>query len=118
MNEENKNKDLNYDFNFENQVVNTDNSNVKNEEMEILEDPETELLEEENVNNDIKVEELKDVSVESDGEKIDEGNTETEQKKIKILNKEFNFEDIVLVIIGLVIVAGIFLLPRIMNIFN
>mgnify|MGYP000673061662 CR=1 FL=1 len=45
-------------------------------------------------------------------------NSETNVKKIKILNKEFNYEDVILVLMGIVIVAAIFLMPKIMSMFK
>ncbi|MCI9434652.1 MAG: hypothetical protein HFI86_05225 [Bacilli bacterium] len=119
-NEENKNQDLTYDFNFEDQVV-KNNQDIQNNEVEVLSDDGFENLEEVNETNteESKLEELQDEIL----EEIEETNNtevkdDSNNKKIKILNKEFNFEDIILLIIGLVIVASIFLLPRIMNIFS
>jgi hypothetical protein len=40
------------------------------------------------------------------------------ERKVKILKKEFNFEDVVIAIIGLIVLAVIFLLPRIMYAFK
>ncbi len=125
-NEENKNQDLTYDFNFEDQVVKND-QNIKDNEVEVLNDVETEELEEleeiGEINNttsklDESQEELLEETETTTNNEEKETKDNTNNKKIKILNKEFNFEDIILVIIGLVIVASIFLLPRIMNIFN
>lgn len=120
-NEENKNQDLTYDFNFENQVVKNEQS-IQNNNVEDLNDvEELDELEEVEETNDVpsKTEELEEVLEESEQpNNEEEKKDDTNNKKIKILNKEFNLEDIILVVIGLVIVASIFLLPRIMNIFN
>ncbi len=120
-NEENKNQDLTYDFNFENQVVKNDNDN-QNNDVEVLNDvEELEELEEveETDNVTSKVDELEEVLEETEQPtNTEETKDDTNNKKIKILNKEFNLEDVILIIIGLVIIASIFLLPSIMNIFN
>lgn len=120
-NEENKNQDLTYDFNFENQVVKNDNE-TKTNDVEVLNDvEELDELEEVEETNEVvsKTEKLEEVLEEAEQpNNEEEKKDDTNNKKIKILNKEFNFEDIILLIIGLVIVASIFLLPRIMNIFN
>ena len=124
-NEENKNQDLNYDFDFASQV--TKNENVVEENVEALDDNEIEEFEEvddsfEETNAAVE----NGFDVDSDIEKLEEipesneevSKDENNVKKIKILKWEFNFEDVVLVIIGLVIIASIFLLPKIMNIFK
>lgn len=116
-NEENKKQDLNYDFNFENQVVQDETNQVK-ENVEVLTDevePLEELTEVEEKNSD-NVEDVM-VELDSNNEPIEEQKTKEPAKKIKILNKEFNLEDVVLVLMGLAIVVAIFLLPRIMKMF-
>ncbi len=118
-NEENKNQELNYDFNFDNQVVKE--QAVKENDTGTLNDvEELEELEEVNeINSDSsKIEELEEVLDENEQPINSDEKKEEDNKKIKLLGKEFNFEDIILLVIGLVIVASIFLLPRIMNIFN
>ena len=119
-NEENKNQDLNYDFDFENQVVK--NEPVQNTEVEVLNDIEFEELEEVNSisNDEPKIEELQEEILE-ENDQVTDSETKTDDtnnKKIKILGKEFMFEDVILVIIGIIIIASIFLLPKIMKLFN
>ncbi len=118
-NEENKNQDLTYDFDFENQVVK--NEQEQNAKVEVLNDTEFEELEEvDEVNDEPKIEELQEEILEENTQTTDsESKTDdTNNKKIKILGKEFMFEDAILVIIGVVIIASIFLLPKIMKLFN
>ena len=122
---DNEKKDnLTYDFDFDNQVVKKDdsvemleveenNSNSTAEKTEDLNDNETEKLEEVSNDNQDEIEELTDVS------QNDEKTESVEKvKTIKILGKEFNYEDFILIVLGLVIIASIFLMPRIMNMFK
>lgn len=120
-NEENKNQDLNYDFDFENQVVK--NEQERNTEVEVLNDAEFEELEEVNEINDEgqpKIEEFQEEILEENNQTADNEPKidDTSNKKVKILGKEFLFEDVVLVVIGIVIIASIFLLPKIMKLFS
>ena len=65
------------------------------------------------------IEKLEENVEESTDDNLDETkNSETNVKKIKILNKEFNYEDVILVLMGIVIVAAIFLMPKIMSMFK
>lgn len=124
---DNEKKDnLTYDFDFDNQVVKKDdsveileveenNSNSNVEKNDDLNNNITEKLED--VSNDNQdqdeIEELTDVSQsEEKTENIEK------VKTIKILGKEFNYEDFILIVLGLVIIASIFLMPRIMNMFK
>ena len=115
--EENKNQNLNYDFNFENQVVKNENS-VENNALE--EDEFEEIVE---TNNDAKENNI-DTNLATDNEKETSVENETKEentekvKIVKILGKEFNFEDIILAVIGLVLIVSIFIMPKIMNMFK
>ena len=127
MNEEKDKKDLNYNFGFESQVV-QDN---KKEDIEMLDDEILEEIDEKNEiakvenvsqNNNSKTEivsENNDMENAEILEEIDvkpETNTEN-NRKIKILGREYNFEDVILLGIGLVLILAIFMMPRIMSIF-
>lgn len=129
MNNEEK-ENLTYDFNFDDQVVKKEEVPETKESIEVLDDSETEILDEnlvtendsENVLNDESIKEnTSDVELDELTE-ITNNSDQTENKenvkKIKILGKEFNYEDLILIVIGLVIIAAIFLMPRIMNMFK
>mgnify|MGYP004526211139 FL=1 len=129
MNNEEK-ENLTYDFNFDDQVVKKQEVPETKESIEVLDDSETEILDEnlvtendsENVLNDESIKEnTSDVELDELTE-ITNNSDQTENKenvkKIKILGKEFNYEDLILIVIGLVIIAAIFLMPRIMNMFK
>lgn len=130
MNNEEK-ENLTYDFNFDDQVVKKQEVPETKESIEVLEDSETEILDEnlvtendsENVSNDESIKEnTSDVELDELTEITNNNSDQTENKenvkKIKILGKEFNYEDLILIVIGLVIIAAIFLMPRIMNMFK
>lgn len=130
MNNEEK-ENLTYDFNFDDQVVKKQEVPETKESIEVLEDSETEILDEnlvtendsENVLNDESIKEnTSDVELDELTEITNNNNDQTENKenvkKVKILGKEFNYEDLILIVIGLVIIAAIFLMPRIMNMFK
>lgn len=129
MNNEEKKQDLTYDFDFESQVVKEEKNDSDN--VEILTDSEVEeekqqgkveeLEEMKEINEtEIPIETLKETTNETleNTTNVEENKEEEKVKTIKILNKEFNFEDVVLILMGLIIVLSIFLLPRIMNIFS
>lgn len=129
MNNEEK-ENLTYDFNFDDQVVKKQEVPETKESIEVLDDSETEILDEnlvtendsENVLNDESIKEnTSDVELDELTE-ITNNSDQTENKenvkKVKILGKEFNYEDLILIVIGLVIIAAIFLMPRIMNMFK
>lgn len=129
-NEENKNQDLTYDFNFDDQVVKNE-PKTENNEVEILDDNQIEELEEVNettetienepiIENEPKIEELQEEILEESNQETNNEtkNDDTSNKKIKILGKEFMFEDVILVVIGLIIIVAIFLLPKIMKLFG
>lgn len=119
MNKDEKKENLNYDFDFEKQVVKPENKVL--DDVEVLNDSEVDELEEleEMKEPEINIEELKESNSEkNENETIVEETKEENVKKVKILNKEFNLEDIILLLIGLIIVLAIFLLPRIMKIFG
>lgn len=126
MNEEKNNKELNYNFDFESQV-NNNNTKESEETVEVLDD---EILEDKPVLNNLdtantvdsenKVNTVDD-NIEILEENVDEQKEEVKDnnvKKIKILNKEFNYEDVILVAMGIIILVSIFLLPTIMRIFK
>lgn len=126
MNEEKNNKELNYNFDFESQV-NNNNTKESEETVEVLDD---EILEDKPVLNNLdtantvdsenKVNTVED-NIEILEENADEHKEEVKDnnvKKIKILNKEFNYEDVILVAMGIIILVSIFLLPTIMRIFK
>lgn len=126
MNEEKNNKELNYNFDFESQV-NNNNTKESEETVEVLDD---EILEDKPVLNNLdtantvdsenKVNTVED-NIEILEENADEQKEEVKDnnvKKIKILNKEFNYEDVILVTMGIIILVSIFLLPTIMRIFK
>lgn len=130
MNNEEK-ENLTYDFNFDDQVVKKQEVPETKESIEVLEDSETEILDEnlvtendsENVSNDESIKEnTSDVELDELTEITNNNSDQTENKenvkKVKILGKEFNYEDLILIVIGLVIIAAIFLMPRIMNMFK
>ena len=117
-NEENKNQDLNYDFNFENQVA----KDEQKPEMEMLEDDEFEEIVETN-NNSSEIKNDVDTNLATNTEEVKETPEENESKEekiktVKILGKEFNFEDVVLAVIGIVLIISIFVMPKIMNMFR
>lgn len=126
MNEEKNNKELNYNFDFESQV---NNNNIKESEetVEVLDD---ETLEDKPILNNLDtantVESENKVNTVDDNIEILEENADEQKeevkdnnvKKIKILNKEFNYEDVILVAMGIIILVSIFLLPTIMRIFK
>lgn len=129
MNNEEKKQDLTYDFDFESQVAKEEKNDSDN--VEILTDSEVEeekqqeksdeLEEMKEINEtEIPIETLKETTNETleNVTNSEENKEEEKVKTIKILNKEFNFEDVVLILMGLIIVLSIFLLPRIMNIFS
>lgn len=123
-NEETKNQDLTYDFNFDDQVVKNE-PKIENNQVEILNDNEIEELEEVNetpeiIEDEPKIEELQEEILEENNQVTDNEtkNDDTSNKKIKILGKEFMFEDVILVVIGLIIIVAIFLLPKIMKLFS
>ena len=126
MNEEKNNKELNYNFDFESQV-NNNNTKESEETFEVLDD---EILEDKPILNNLdtvntidgenKVNTVDD-NIEILEENADEQKEEVKDnnvKKIKILNKEFNYEDVILVVMGIIILVSIFLLPTIMRIFK
>ena len=126
MNEEKNNKELNYNFDFESQV-NNNNTKESEETVEVLDD---EILEDKPVLNNLdtantvdsenKVNTVED-NIEILEENADEQKEEVKDnnvKKIKILNKEFNYEDVILVTMGIIILVSIFILPTIMRIFK
>ena len=126
MNEEKNNKELNYNFDFESQV-NNNNTKESEETVEVLDD---ETLEDKPILNNLdtantvdsenKVDTVDD-NIEILEENADEQKEEVKDnnvKKIKILNKEFNYEDVILVAMGIIILVAIFLLPTIMRIFK
>ena len=130
MNNEEK-ENLTYDFNFDDQVVKKQEVPETKESIEVLDDSETEILDEnlvtendsENVLNDESIKEnTSDVELDELTEITNNNSDQTENKenvkKVKILGKEFNYEDLILIVIGLVIIAAIFLMPRIMNMFK
>lgn len=130
MNNEEK-ENLTYDFNFDDQVVKKEEVPETKESIEVLDDSETEILDEnlvtendsENVLNDESIKEnTSDVELDELTEITNSNSDQTENKenvkKVKILGKEFNYEDLILIVIGLVIIAAIFLMPRIMNMFK
>ena len=126
MNEEKNNKELNYNFDFESQV-NNNNTKESEETVEVLDD---ETLEDKPILNNLdtantvdsenKVDTVDD-NIEILEENADEQKEEVKDnnvKKIKILNKEFNYEDVILVAMGIIILVAIFLLPTIMRRFK
>lgn len=126
MNEEKNNKELNYNFDFESQV-NNNNTKESEETFEVLDD---EILEDKpilsnldtvnTIDGENKVNTVDD-NIEILEENADEQKEEVKDnnvKKIKILNKEFNYEDVILVVMGIIILVSIFLLPIIMRIFK
>lgn len=126
MNEEKNNKELNYNFDFESQV-NNNNTKESEETFEVLDD---EILEDKpilsnldtvnTIDGENKVNTVDD-NIEILEENADEQKEEVKDnnvKKIKILNKEFNYEDVILVVMGIIILVSIFLLPTIMRIFK
>ena len=126
MNEEKNNKELNYNFDFESQV-NNNNTKESEETVEVLDD---ETLEDKPVLNNLDTantvdSENKVNTVDDNIEILEENSDEQKEevkdnnvKKIKILNKEFNYEDVILVAMGIIILVSIFLLPTIMRIFK
>lgn len=126
MNEEKNNKELNYNFDFESQV-NNNNTKESEETVEVLDD---ETLEDKPILNNLDtantVESENKVNTVDDNIEILEENADEQKeevkdnnvKKIKILNKEFNYEDVILVAMGIIILVSIFLLPTIMRIFK
>lgn len=126
MNEEKNNKELNYNFDFESQV-NNNNTKESEETVEVLDD---EILEDKPVLNNLDTANTVDsenkVNTVDDNIEILEENADEQKeevkdnnvKKIKILNKEFNYEDVILVAMGIIILVSIFLLPTIMRIFK
>ena len=126
MNEEKNNKELNYNFDFESQI-NNNNTKESEETFEVLDD---EILEDKpilsnldtvnTIDGENKVNTVDD-NIEILEENADEQKEEVKDnnvKKIKILNKEFNYEDVILVVMGIIILVSIFLLPTIMRIFK
>ncbi len=126
MNEEKNNNELNYNFDFESQV-NNNNTKESKETVEVLDD---ETLEDKPVLNNLDTANIVDsenkVNTVDDNIEILEENADEQKeevkdnnvKKIKILNKEFNYEDVILVAMGIIILVSIFLLPTIMRIFK
>ena len=126
MNEEKNNKELNYNFDFESQV-NNNNTKESEETVEVLDD---EILEDKPILNNLDTANTVDsenkVNTVDDNIEILEENADEQKeevkdnnvKKIKILNKEFNYEDVILVAMGIIILVAIFLLPTIMRIFK
>lgn len=126
MNEEKNNNELNYNFDFESQV-NNNNTKESEETVEVLDD---ETLEDKPVLNNLDTANIVDsknkVNTVDDNIEILEENADEQKeevkdnnvKKIKILNKEFNYEDVILVAMGIIILVSIFLLPTIMRIFK
>lgn len=133
MNEEN-NKELNYDFDFENQVTkkeeNLEETEVLQEDDEVLEEIDENTVEHITDVNDVKAttSDLKNEKIiekteilQEDTEVLKESEANEEQKvgkKIKILGKEFLIEDLILIGIGLLLVISIFLMPKIVDIFS
>ena len=117
-----ENKDLNYDFGFENQVTKKDEKVPDaTDEVEVLDDStdSTDVKIENNNTETNDIEKLEENVEELTDDNLDETkNSETNVKKIKILNKEFNYEDVILVLMGIVIVVAIFLMPKIMSMFK
>ncbi len=127
MNEEKDKKDLNYNFGFESQVV-QDN---KKEDIEMLDDEILEEIDEKNEiakvenvsqNNNSKTEIVSENNDMENAEILEEIDVKPEtnpenNRKIKILGREYNFEDVILLGIGLVLILAIFMMPRIMSIF-
>ena len=133
MNEEN-NKELNYDFDFANQVTkkeeNLEETEVLQEDDEVLEEIDENTIEHITDGNDVKdtTSDLKNEEIiekteilQEDAEVLEESETNEEQKdgkKIKILGKEFLIEDLILIGIGLLLIISIFLMPKIVDIFS
>lgn len=128
MNEEN-NKEMNYDFDFENQVTKKEETL---EETEVLQEDDDvfEEIDESVTEKDVEIiEEKTDVELkEEQNKEIVENLEETEEskmddeqkngKKIKVLGKEFLVEDLILIGIGLILIVSILVMPKIMGIFN
>ena len=117
---------MNYNFDFESQI-NNNNTKESEETFEVLDD---EILEDKpilsnldtvnTIDGENKVNTVDD-NIEILEENADEQKEEVKDnnvKKIKILNKEFNYEDVILVVMGIIILVSIFLLPTIMRIFK
>lgn len=114
------NQDLKYDFDFENQVA----KDKTIDETETLDDDFFEEVTEDQASQDVQENDDKKTlnNVSENVEVLEEKEPVQEQteeiKKIKILGKEFNFEDVVLILIGIVLIASIFLMPKIIDMFN